>query len=186
MRRLQTFWRAQRGSAAAEMALIFPLMLAIMFGSVELGNFFLDEHALTKQVRDGARYASRLPLAVDFDCDSDVFDGDDDDVKDDIIKATKDGAIDGDGNPRWTEYWTRTCASGDPTLSVAIRCVAKSDINTAATGGTTGIYTSLPGDDIPVVTVSGSVKYRSVLSVLGIDAADLCLRAESDVALAGA
>ena len=32
---------------------------SLMFGAVELGNYFLNEHSLVKAVRDGARYAAR-------------------------------------------------------------------------------------------------------------------------------
>ena len=51
--------RDRRGAAAAEMALVLPLLLTIMVGSVELGSFFYNEHILAKAVRDGARYAAR-------------------------------------------------------------------------------------------------------------------------------
>ena len=185
MKRLLSLLRAEKGAAAAEMALVMPFMLVLMFGAVELGNLFLDEHTLTKQVRDGARYASRLPLADDFVCNTEVFEGDDDDAKDDIIKVTKDGVVSGTGQPRWTAYWSRTCNNATPTLKVDIRCVDKDDIDVDA-DGSTGIYSSLPGDQIPVATVSGAVKYRSVLAAIGFDATNICLRAESDVALAGA
>jgi Flp pilus assembly protein TadG len=49
----------RRGAAAAEMALVAPLLCAILIGSVELGSFFYNEHILVKAVRDGARYAAR-------------------------------------------------------------------------------------------------------------------------------
>jgi hypothetical protein len=48
-----------RGAAAAEMALVLPLLLIILFGSLELGNYFMNEHTLVKAVRDGARFAGR-------------------------------------------------------------------------------------------------------------------------------
>ncbi|HVH49470.1 MAG TPA: TadE/TadG family type IV pilus assembly protein [Sphingomicrobium sp.] len=182
---LRSLWRASHGSAATEMALVFPFMLVIMFGSVELGSLFLDQHSLTKQVRDGARYASRLPLSETFVCSSDIFQGDDNTAKAAIIKVTKDGAVDGAGQPHWTTYWTRNCTGKATTLTVTYRCVDKDDIDKDA-DGTTGIYTSLPGNLIPVVTVTGEVKYRSVLASLGIDATNICLTAESDVVLAGA
>jgi hypothetical protein len=185
MRGLGSLWRAKHGSAAAEMALVFPFILVLMFGAFELGNLFLDEHTLTKQVRDGARYASRLPLSEDFVCNSEVFDGDDAAAKADIIKVTKDGSLADSAQARWTTYWTRTCTGGAPTLSVDIRCVAKTNIDLAA-DGTTGVYSSLEGNQIPVVKVSGAVKYRSVLASIGIDATNICLKAESDVAMAGA
>ena len=51
--------RDGRGAAAAEMALVAPLLCAIMIGSVEVGSYFYNEHILVKAVRDGARYAAR-------------------------------------------------------------------------------------------------------------------------------
>src|SRR6184192_1907937 len=55
-------YRDCHGTAAVEMALCLPLLLALMFGSVELGNYFLSEHVVQKAVRDASRFAARLPL----------------------------------------------------------------------------------------------------------------------------
>jgi Flp pilus assembly protein TadG len=52
-----------RGSAAAEMALVTPLLLILMFGCLELGNYYWNEHTLLKAVRDGARFAARQPIS---------------------------------------------------------------------------------------------------------------------------
>ena len=49
--------RDVHAAAAAELALVLPLLLIIMFGSFEIGNYFLNEHILVKAVRDGARVA---------------------------------------------------------------------------------------------------------------------------------
>ena len=54
--------RDRKATAAAEFALALPMMLALMFGGFEAGHFFWTEHKLVKAVRDGARYASRLPV----------------------------------------------------------------------------------------------------------------------------
>ena len=178
--------RNRRASAAAELALVLPMMLGLMFGSLELGNLFLDEHALSKQVRDGARFGARLELASAFACSADpvtVFE-DGAAAETQIINVTKAGVTSGSGKPRWTNYWTRNCSGGGPTVDVSIRCVDKDQIDKDDTGHT-GIYTSLPGDQIPVVQVSGAVKYRSVLAAIGFDAANVCLRAQSEAAVAG-
>src|SRR5215208_2965454 len=55
--------RCTRAAAAAEMAMVLPLLLVLICGSVELGNYFLDEHRLVKAVRDGARYAARQNIS---------------------------------------------------------------------------------------------------------------------------
>jgi Flp pilus assembly protein TadG len=179
--RMLKFLRNGNGTAAVEMALVAPLLLVLMFGSLELGNMFMDQHALTKQVRDGARFASRLAINSAYSCPGSVFE--DADATDQIIHVTKDGVVTGAGTPRWSSYWSRNCDGGGQTLTVSIRCVAKADVDSDDTGFT-GIYTSLDGP-IPVVTVAGAVKYRSVLASLGFDATDVCLQAQSDAAVQG-
>lgn len=182
MRRVVGFLRDTRGSSAAEMALVTPLLLAVLFGSVELGNLFMDEHVLEKQLRDGARFASRLEINSAYSCPGTVFQ--DPNATDKIINVTKNAAVTGSGNPRWTNYWTRTCPGQAQTVTVSIRCVDKDQIDTDDTGNT-GIYTGLAGTTIPVVKVSGAVKYRSVLASLGFDAANVCLYADSEAAVQG-
>lgn len=182
MRNFLALLRRRDGTAAAELALSIPIMLTLMFGSLELGNLFLDEHALSKQVRDGARFAARMEVDDDYACPGSVFQ--DADYQTKIINVTKNGVVSGSGKPRWNSYyWSRTCNNATPTVSVSIRCVAKDDIDTDDTGHT-GIYTSLDGP-IPVVKVSGAVKYRSILAAIGFDATNVCLRAESEAAVAG-
>ena len=186
MRIAISLFRNSSAAAAAELALVLPMMLGLMFGSLELGNLFLDEHALSKQVRDGARFGARLELASDFDCSADpatVFE-DGAGAESQIINVTKEGVTSGSGKPRWTNYWSRNCSGGAPTIDVSIRCVAKDQIDKDDTGHT-GIYSSLAGDEIPVVQVSGAVKYRSVLAAIGFDATNVCLRAQSEAAVAG-
>ena len=169
-------------SAAAEMALVSPVLIALLFGSLELGNYFLDQHALEKQVRDGARFAARMELdSATYSCPGSVFI--DPDADDKIINVTKTGAVSGAGNPRWTDYWDRNCPGVAQTVTVALTCVDKDEIDTPA-DGFTGIYTELDGD-IPVVTVSAAVRYRSILSSLGFDTTSRCLRAESKAAVTG-
>src|SRR5690349_20339670 len=172
MRRLR-FLRDQSASAAVEMALVTPILLAILFGSVEMGNFFMSEHAIEKQVRDGARYAARLPLAANYSCPNTVFA--DPNATNNIINVTKTGAVSGAGFPRWdSSFWGRTCGTDTQTVTVSVSCVQKDDIDTENSGNT-GIYTGLTGTDIPVVTVSARVKYLSVLGTLGIKRTNLCL-----------
>lgn len=173
MRRL-TLLRHQGGSSAAEMALVLPLLLVLMFGSAELGNYFLDEHALVKQVRDGARYAARLPLEANYTCPSTVSSS----AQTSIGNVTKTGTVNGSGTGRFaSSYWARNCGTAASTLDVTIRCVDEDDYD--------GIYQSLAGD-IPVVKVKASVGYQSVLGTLGLPTANLCLNAESEAPVVGA
>ncbi|MFL6725378.1 MAG: TadE/TadG family type IV pilus assembly protein [Sphingomicrobium sp.] len=180
---LGTLQRRDEGAAAAELALVMPLLLALMFGSVELSNLFMDQHALEKQVRDGARYAARMSIDPAYSCPGTVFNDPSATTK--IINVTKTGAVSGAGTPRWpVAYWARTCTGGAPTVAVNIRCVAKNQIDTA-NNGFSGIYTSLPGTTIPVVKVSAAVKYRSFLALIGFNATNICMTAESEAPVQG-
>lgn len=182
MRALSTFLRSDDGNSAAEMALVTPFLLALLFGSVELGNFFLSEHVLEKQVRDGARFASRLEINTAYSCPTTVFK--DANATDQIIAVTKNGAVSGNQTARWTTYWNRNCTGQAQTVTVDIRCVDKDEIDTGGSGNT-GIYTGLSGTTIPVVKVSGAVKYWSLFDTLGFNATNICLRAESEAAVQG-
>lgn len=179
--RLLPFIRDDRASAAAELAMVTPFLLTLMFGAVELGNIFMDEHALEKQVRNGARYASRLEIDENYACPASVFADADYETK--IINVTKNGVVDGSGNPRWTGYWSRTCP-GEQALTVSIRCVDKDQIDVGDTGNS-GIYSTLSGTTIPVVRVEGAVRYRSVISTLGFDVVDMCLKGQSELPVQG-
>lgn len=161
------------GTAAAEMAMVLPFLLVLMFGSAELGNYFLDEHGLVKQVRDGARFAARLPLEANYSCPSTVNAG----AQTLITNVTRTGTVTGTGTGRFgASYWARNCAGSAQTLTITVRCVSNDDYD--------GIYQSLAGD-IPVVKVSAAVGYRSVLGSLGLPTANLCLRAESEAPVIG-
>lgn len=56
------FGSCSRGSAAVEMALVLPFLILLLFGSIELGYYFYNQHQVVKGLRDGARYASRQPF----------------------------------------------------------------------------------------------------------------------------
>jgi Flp pilus assembly protein TadG len=165
------------------MALVTPLLLALSVGSFELGNLFMDQHALEKQVRDGARYAARMTLSDSYDCPTTIFQDPNATTK--IINVTKNGEVSGSSTPRWGSlYWARTCTGKTETVTVNVRCVDKDQIDTAS-DGSTGIYTTLAGTQIPVVKVSAAVKYRSVLAMVGFNATNVCLTAESEAPVQG-
>lgn len=178
MRDWRALLRDDDAAASAEMVFVMPMLVILMFGSMELGNLFLTEHAVTKQVRDGARYASRLTVHPDYSCAagddlSTIFE--DSDAGEKIVNVTQTGSVDGTGTTRFSDDFWDACATGDP-VEVTIRCVDKDDY--------AGIYAGLDGD-IPVVMVSASVTYPSLFSSLGFNTSGLCVRAESEVAVAG-
>ena len=51
----------ERGAAAVEAAIIFPLLIMLFFGTLEFGLLFRNSHSISKASRSGARVASVLP-----------------------------------------------------------------------------------------------------------------------------
>lgn len=159
--------REDRASAATEMALSLPLFFGLIFGSMELGNYFLAEHKVVKAVRDGARYAARRPFN-DYDaaCTPSA------DVIDDTQNVTRTGTVDGTGTPRIASW---TDGSG---ITVMGECDEGGDY------AGSGIYATSPVGT-PVVTVTATVPYTPVLGQLGLTDAILDLNARSQAAVTG-
>jgi Flp pilus assembly protein TadG len=157
----------QRAAAAAEMALVMPLLLLIMFSSVELGNYFMNEHRLTEAVRNGARFAARQSFSNYTTCS---------------------GAPGGTVVPDTRNIVMNGYLSGGTVITPNIQA---SDVNvstscmTSAGGQTmTGIYTGRP-NGAQIVTVAASVDYRPVLSAFGFSGIGFKLNAKSEAAVAG-
>lgn len=147
MRPLLNMLRDNGAAAAAEMALILPFLLALMFGITELGRYFWSEHILLKSVRDGAIYAARQRVD-NFDCTTNT-------VNAGVVSRTRTlvqtGKLSGTANllPNW--------ASG--TFAIDLACV------TSANGTTlSGIYTANAGR-VPVITVRASVPHTSIFGI---------------------
>lgn len=148
------------------MALATPLLMALMFGSFELGKYFLDEHVVSKAVRDGARYASRRSF-TDFTCA-----GASTDVIDRTRNITRTGQVTSGGTAR-LGYWTNAA-----TITVSVTC------NTASPAHNNGIYKGL-ATGVPVVTVAASVPYGSLFEDLGFGASAISLNSQSQAAVMG-
>jgi Flp pilus assembly protein TadG len=138
----------QSAAAAAEMALAAPLLIILMFGSFDVGNYFWDEHVAVKAVRDGARFAARQPFAT-MPCGG---------------TATNEAQIKNVvmyGQPTVTStdqrrlyYWT------DPaTVTVSINCY-----DNAGTAGAR-VYDGVYADRavVPRVTVAAQVPYKPLV-----------------------
>ncbi|HEX7693109.1 MAG TPA: TadE/TadG family type IV pilus assembly protein [Sphingomonas sp.] len=157
----------RRGSAAVEMALVTPMLLALVCGAADLGNYFLSQHAVLNGVRDGARYASRMYAtnctAVTNDTGT-------------VATATKylvrTNSVDGTGGPRLNGW------SDNATVTVSVAC------NTTATYRG-GIYTAST-NGVPVVTVSATVPYASLFKAFGLTTTTINLNATAQAAVVGA
>ncbi|AMK18456.1 MULTISPECIES: TadE/TadG family type IV pilus assembly protein [Sphingobium] len=161
------------GAAAAEMALILPVLITLMFGSFEIGNYFLNQHVVVKAVRDGARFASRQNFSY-FPCNA--VDDDLDplgNVAADTQLITRTGQVTTGGMPRMAS-WTDAAH-----ISVKYDCVS-----TASNADYSGIYAAK--DYLPVVKVRVSAQpYSSLFASMGLFGTSLTLNAESQATVAG-
>ena len=167
IRAARLLFKDRSGNAAAEMALVLPLLLVIMFGSAELGNYFMNEHGLIKSLRDGARYAARQDFSNYPDCAT---------VSGAVQTSTKDVVMNGYVSGG-TSLLTPNISASD--ITITTRCAAN-------VGGQDmkGIYDDHPAG-AQVVIVSASVPYRSILGAFGFGNIDFQLNAAQEAAVSG-
>jgi Flp pilus assembly protein TadG len=53
----------QRGAAAVEFALVLPLFMALLMGTIDFGYFFYSTQIVTNAAREGARAGTLVPPA---------------------------------------------------------------------------------------------------------------------------
>ncbi|MBU2587837.1 MAG: pilus assembly protein [Alphaproteobacteria bacterium] len=158
---IRRFTRNRGGTAATEFALMLPLMLALIFGSMEAGHFFWTQHKIVKSVRDGARFASRLD--VERLCAGDAA------LLEEIRNVTATGQFAAGGTPK-VPGWDPADVVATPSCGQFVD---------------TGIYADLGGQG-PLITVdSGPVAYPSILSGLGFIDDTVNLSAKSSAAVMG-
>lgn len=167
MMRLAHLSRNSRGSASVEMALVLPLLLMLLFGSVEIGNYFMNEHSLSKAVRDGARYAARQKFTNYTACTGEPGGA--------VVAETRNIVM--YGYLAGTEVLTPNIQPTD--ISVTTSC------KTSAGGeNMLGIYSDRSGG-AQIVTVTAQVDYRPILAAFGFSGIGAQLNATSEAAVTG-
>ena len=167
MRALRRLVASNGGAAAAEMALVTPLLLLIMAGGLEVGNYFMDEHRLTKAVRDGARFAARKDFTNFATCNASPGGTVATDTQNLVRTSYLSGGTDQLSN------W----AGG--TITVTTRC---------STGNGTVTYAGLYKDmanGARMVEVSASVTHLPLLAPFGFNLIGSTLNAKQEAAVAG-
>lgn len=167
--------RCKAGSAVTELALLLPLALLLLFGSVEMGYFFYSQHQVVKGVRDGARYASRQNFGY-FDCSNVALQSPaglpaGTTVETEIKNVTRTGRTSG-GTPRIPGW------GNDPQdVTVTVSCPPSGQ---EVTGG---IYKGRT--NAPQVNVSTVVPYPSLFGFLDFLGNGWNIRAEQQSAVMG-
>lgn len=177
MRMLRRFFAASSGAAAVEMAIAMPVLLILMFGSAEVGNYFVNEHSLVKAVRDGARFAGRQSMANYGTCSGSLAAGTT--VGDAIRNVVINGyysASDGiTPNIKAADITvTYDCAS--QANSVDMKGIYKTRASICAAGSK---------GCAQWVTVSATVNYKPILSSLGFSGLSITLNASEQAAVMG-
>jgi Flp pilus assembly protein TadG len=148
------------------MALLLPLLMVMLFGGFEAGHFAWTQHKLTEAVRNGARFASRLP--VENFCTGSGGETSPVTIAD-IKRVTRTGQLAGSTVPA-VPGWS------DDEVTVEVACGAYV---------ATGIYRNLGGPG-PIVTVSAQgVAYPSLFGRLGVIDPELLMSARSSAAVTG-
>jgi hypothetical protein len=174
--RLASFPSDRSGAAAAEMVLVMPLLLVLIFAGFEGGNYFWNEHIVVKAVRDGARFAGRHSF-LSYPCPSastgNVPGGS---IVGDTQTLVRTGQI-ASGSGPLVRGWTN-----NNTVSVTYDCVDPASISPPYTG----IYQTM--SYVPVVKVGISnpgLDYESLFGTLGFNSTGIKLNASAQSAVMG-
>jgi len=160
----------RRGAAAVEMALALPLLLVLIFGAFDGGNYFLAEHVVQKATRDAARYAARLPMTNYPSCTI-PSGGAAEQQTQRVARSGDPGGAPGQRLAGWT---------ADNMTTVTINCAVVGSFNNA------GIYKDFPSSGAaPVITVSASVPYKPLFGYV-FRGLTLNASADSQAAVIGA
>lgn len=151
------FWLDERGGPAAEMALMLPLLMALLFGGMEGGFFFWREHQIVKVAREGARYGARQSMA-NFKC--------------------SDGSVSTDVK---TKIETMVASNLAGTTTVTAKTVTP-----CITGSSTGLYAGRTAGETgaPILVVNLTQNYRGIFATM-ILPSDMQISATAQSAVMG-
>jgi len=175
MKRLVAILRDSRGAAAVEMALVIPILLVLTFGPLELGNYFMSEHALIKGVRDGATFAAHQDVS-NYDCSGGAGGpyAIADPLRTSIENVVRGGQLT-TGNDRLPNW-----SSADTTFQATYSCFRQSADGTALSG----IY-QLNDGNVPVVTVTATLPYQWAVGNVVVPAVGYKLNATQQATVLG-
>jgi Flp pilus assembly protein TadG len=165
---IRRFALQSTATASVEFALLVPMLVILLFGGSEAGHFVWTQHKLVEAVRDGARYASRLPVQDVCDGASSIIAGTA--AEDNVKLVTRTGQL--------ASINAKPVVPGFTAAQVDVEINCQDFVDT-------GIYTDLGGAG-PVVTVRASgVGYPMLFGGLGFVGSGFTLSASSNAAVIG-
>lgn len=161
MRGLRHILKDSSGAAAAEMVLILPVALALLFATFEGAYYAVCEHRVIKGVRDAARYAARLDRSF-YACPAATFTGSVSTIK----NLARTGQLSGG----------TTAVTGwiDSDITVSVTCVPEVG----------GIYEAT-GRNAPVIRVSTVFNYQPLMGALGFTSSTIRIGAAAQSPVIG-
>ena len=161
MRTIKHLVANKSGAAAAEMAMILPVVLALIVTTFEGSYYLLCEHRVIKGVRDAARYAARLDRSF-YTCPGGTFSG----STATIQNLARTGQLTGGTAkvPGWV--------NGD--VTVVVTC----------SSGIGGIYAAT-GGNAPKIKVSTRLNYPSIMGAMGFTQATIQIGAAAQSPVIG-
>lgn len=164
MSKSRKFCKDETGATAAELALILPLLVLMLFGAIEVSYYFYNQHQVVKGVRDGARYASRQSFN-NINCNSGYS-----------MPAAITTAI---------QEVTRTGRPSGGTARVSgwVNSNVTVTVSCPTTAVTTGIYAGEV--NAPIITVKADVDYQSLFDGVGFLTDNYDLNASQQAAAMG-
>jgi len=166
---LRRLLSASSGVASVEMALVTPLLMVLMFGSMELGYYFYSQHVVTKAVRDGARFASRQSFD-NFNCTNGTVSST---VVTQTQNVTRTDQVASGGSARLADWTDNNSVS----VELVTPCENSGTFNNIFYEGLTS--------GIPVVRVTATVPYTTLFSRIGFDSTALTMKAQSEAPVMG-
>jgi Flp pilus assembly protein TadG len=130
--------RCEQGNAAAEFAMVLPLLLILLFAFYEAGRLFWNYNVVASSARDAARFAARLPIV----CPGSLAPSDETKVK----QLARTGIPASGGTPL-LPGWT-----SDSSVTVQVTCISNPSGNTYQ-----GRYNGMA--QIPTIKVTAAAPY---------------------------
>ena len=134
------------GAAGVEFALVLPLLVVLTFGTIEMGRMLWQHEIITKGVRDGVRYLTRVPVSCTTAGPGGTFSAAAEQAAENLVKSGTTTA----GTPILSAY-------NSATFTIEVDCR-----DAAALGLSGGTY-------LPVVRMTAAVPFVDYfLGIIGI------------------